>query len=261
MPSRRADPRARSRGNRGRPPRSASLSVAGRHSVLEAIEAGRAREIVVDPSHRAAAGDVVTAAEAAGVPVRLSDATGGEPDGVVARLFAPAAITERELAHRDYSEDAVVVVLDGITDPQNLGAAARSAEAAGAALLVTRDHRSAPTTSAAVRASAGALLHLPVARIANIPRALSRLQEAGFTVVGLDAHATQTIYDAPAPEGRIVLAIGAEDRGLSRLVRERCDELRSLPMRGSVASLNASAALAAALFGFVLPSRSPRSGR
>jgi 23S rRNA (guanosine2251-2'-O)-methyltransferase len=237
------------------------VSVAGRHSVLEAIEAGRAREIVVDPSHRAAARDVVTAAEAAGVPVRLSDATAGEPDGVVARLFALPALTERELAHRDYSDDALVVVLDGITDPQNLGAAARSAEAAGAELLLMRDRRSAPTTAAAVRASAGALLHLPFARVANIPRALSRLQELGFAVVGLDEHATRTIYDAPAPEGRIVLAVGAEDRGLSRLVRERCDELRSLPMRGRVASLNASAALAAALFGFVLPSRPPRSGR
>ncbi|MFL5736825.1 MAG: 23S rRNA (guanosine(2251)-2'-O)-methyltransferase RlmB [Actinomycetota bacterium] len=210
---------------------------------------------MVDPSQRAATRDVVTAAEAAGVPVRISDATASEPDGVLARLSALPELTERDLAQRTYAEDAVVVVLDGITDPQNLGAAARSAEAAGAEVLVTRDRRAAPMTAATVRASAGALVHLPVARVANIPRALARLQEVGFTVVGLEGNAPRSIYDAPAPDGRIAIVVGAEDRGLSRLVRERCDELRSLPMRGRVASLNASAALAAALFGFVLPSR------
>jgi 23S rRNA (guanosine2251-2'-O)-methyltransferase len=216
---------------------------------------------VVDPSHRGAARDVVQAAEASGIPVRISDATAAEPDGVVARLSALPELTERDLAQRTYADDAVVVVLDGITDPQNLGAAARSAEAAGAEALVTRDRRAAPLTAAAVRASAGALVHLPVARVANIPRALGRLQEVGFTVVGLEENAPRSIYGAPPPDGRIAIVVGAEDRGLSRLVRERCDELRSLPMRGRVASLNASAALAAALFGFVLPSRSQASER
>jgi 23S rRNA (guanosine2251-2'-O)-methyltransferase len=216
---------------------------------------------VVDPSHRAAAPDVLAAAEAAGVPVRISDAPAAEPDGVVARLSALPELTERDLAQRTYADDALVVVLDGITDPQNLGAAARSAEAAGAEVLVTRDRRAAPMTTAAVRASAGALVHLPVARVANIPRALGRLQEVGFTVVGLDGRAPRSIYDAPAPDGRIAIVVGAEDKGLSRLVRERCDEVRSLPMRGRVASLNASAALAAALFGFVLSSRPRGSER
>jgi len=152
-------------------------------------------------------------------------------------------------------DDALVVVLDGITDPQNFGAAARSAEAAGGSMLVTRIRRAADVTPAAIRASAGALLHLPHARVANIPRALDRLQGVGFTVVGLDGDASSTIFDDPCPEGRVALVVGSEGEGMSRLVRERCDVLVSLPMRGRVGSLNASASLAAALYGYVLPSR------
>ena len=107
---------------------------------------------------------------------------------------------ERDLATFAFEDDALVVVLDGITDPQNLGAAARSAEAAGAAMLVTRTRRAADVTPAAVRASAGALVHLPHARVANIARAIERLQEAGFWVVGLDERADSTVYDEPCPE-------------------------------------------------------------
>lgn len=238
--------------------------VTGKHAVLEAIAGGRAREVVVDAGARA--DDILAAAGAAGVPVRSARGVAHRPargdregaDGVSGRVELLPELSERDIAQRSFAEDAIVVVLDGITDPQNLGAAARSAEAAGAALLVTRQRRAAPVTPAAVRASAGALLHLPLARVANIPRALERLQAAGFTAIGLDERAPGTIYDAPAPEGRIALVVGAEDRGLSRLVAERCDELRALPMRGRVVSLNASAALSAALFGFVLPARGGR---
>jgi len=230
-----------------------AIVVTGKRSVLEAIASGRARGIVVDDAERASAREVVAAAEAAGVPVRAGDVQ--DPDGVLARVSLPRELSESDLARRVYGEDALVVVLDGITDPQNLGASARSAEAAGAELMVTRERRAAPTTSAAVRASAGALLHLPLARVANIPRALDRLKNSGFIVIGLDERAERSIYEAPAPEERLALVIGAEGRGLSRLVAERCDDLRSLPMRGRVSSLNASAALAAGLFGFVVPSR------
>jgi 23S rRNA (guanosine2251-2'-O)-methyltransferase len=106
-----------------------------------------------------------------------------------------------------------------------------------------------------VRASAGALLHLPHARVANIARALGRLQDAGFAVIGLDADAPRTIYDEPCPEGRVALVVGSEGEGMSRLVRERCDLLVALPLTGRVGSLNASASLAAALYGYVLPAR------
>jgi len=164
-------------------------------------------------------------------------------------------LSERDLASFPFDDDALVVVLDGITDPQNLGASARTAEAAGAAVLVSRVHRAADVTAAAIRASAGALLHLPHARVANIPRALGRLQDAGFSVVGLDDDADPSIFDEPCPIGRIAIVIGSESEGMSRLVRERCDVIVRLPMHGNVGSLNASASRAAALYGFVLPSR------
>ena len=168
---------------------------------------------------------------------------------------SPRAIGERELAAFPFGPDDLVVVLDGITDPQNLGAAARSAEAAGATMLVTRTRRAADVTPAAIRASAGALMHLTHARIANIARGLERLKDAGFTVVGLDEHADRTVYEAEPPEGRVAVVLGSEGEGLGRLTRAACDLLVRLPMRGRVGSLNASASLSAALYAFVLPRR------
>jgi 23S rRNA (guanosine2251-2'-O)-methyltransferase len=164
----------------------------------------------------------------------------------------PAELDQRGLASSSFDRDAMVVVLDGITDPQNLGACARSAEAAGAAMLVTRRRRAAPLSPGALRASAGALFHLPVARVANVTRALQTLQERGFHVIGLDHRARTDIHSAPSPPRPVALVVGAEDVGLSRLVRESCDELVAIPMAGRTSSLNASAALAVALFGYVL---------
>lgn len=178
-----------------------------------------------------------------------------EHRGVVARVQAPSTMGERELAQRAFEDDALVVVLDGIEDPQNLGAAARAAEAAGASALVSRLRRSADVTEAAIRSSAGALLHLPHARVANLPRALDRLKDAGFTVAGLDERAERSVYDQPAPAGRLAVVLGSEGEGMARLTREACDVLVSLPMRGKVGSLNAAASLAAVLYAWVLPSR------
>jgi 23S rRNA (guanosine2251-2'-O)-methyltransferase len=127
-------------------------------------------------------------------------------------------------------------------------------------MLITRTRRSAPVTPAAVRASAGALSHLPHARVANLTRAIERLHDAGFTVAGLDERADDTIYDRPCPDGRLALVVGSEGAGMSRLVREHCDLLVSLPMRGKVGSLNAAASLAAVLYGWVVASPHRRNG-
>jgi len=176
----------------GRAPSVPAHVVGGRRAVLEAIRAGAAREVLVARGSRSTPGlrDVLAAAAEAGTKVREVereelDRLAPDHQGVAARVRIPGPIGERELAAWPFADDALVVVLDGVTDPQNLGAAARSAEAAGASMLVTRTRRAADVTPAAVRASAGALLHLPHARVANIPRALERLQGAGFTVVGL----------------------------------------------------------------------------
>jgi 23S rRNA (guanosine2251-2'-O)-methyltransferase len=183
------------------------------------------------------------------------DALARDHHGVAALVRMPDAIGERELALRGYGPDDLIVVLDGIEDPQNLGAAARSAEAAGACLLVTRTRRAAAVTPAAVRASSGALLHLPLARVANVPRALERLKGAGFFVLGLDERSPIGVFEAESPDGRVAVVVGSEGEGLSRLTRQACDLLVALPMRGRVGSLNASAALAALLYALVLPRR------
>ena len=241
--------------------------LAGRRAVTEAIRTGTATEILVAPGARRTQGlqEVLAAADAANVGVREVsraelDALSDDHRGVVARVRRTGTppIGERELGSYPFADDAVVVVLDGVEDPQNLGAAARSAEAAGAAMLVTRTRRAAPPSPSAVRASAGALLHVPLARVANIARAIDRLQDAGFDAIGLDAAAERTVYDDPCPEGRVAIVLGSEGSGLSRLVRERCDALVALPMMGRVDSLNVAASLAAVLYAYVVPSRPPR---
>ena len=236
--------------------------VSGRRAVLEAVRARAAEEVLVALGAHATEGlrDVLAAAEETSVRVREVDRAeldrlATDHRGVVARVRLPKTIGERELAEWPFGQDDVVVVLDGITDPQNLGAAARSAEAAGATMLVTRTKRSADVTDAAIRASAGALLHLPHARVANIARALGRLRDAGFTIVGLDERAERTVYEEEPPDGRVAIALGSEGEGLARLTREACDVLVRLPMFGRVGSLNASASLAAALYAFVVPGR------
>lgn len=239
-----------------------SLVVAGRRAVLEAVRAGLATEVLVARGARSTAAlrDVLQASRRAGVTAREVDrseldALARDHHGVAARARMREPVGERELATREYGPQDLVVVLDGIEDPQNLGAAARSAEAAGATLLVLRTHRAAAVTAAAIRASAGALLHLPVARVANVPRALERLKEAGFVVIGLDETSPVGVFGAESPDGRVAVVVGSEGQGLSRLTRRTCDLLVALPMRGRVGSLNASAALAALLYAFVLPHR------
>jgi 23S rRNA (guanosine2251-2'-O)-methyltransferase len=235
-------------------------AVGGRRAAREAVRAGLARSVLVVRGSARTQGlqALLAAAEEAGVGVRWVERTEidrlglREHQGVAALTGPGREMDERDLSTFDFPADALAVMLDGIMDPQNLGACARSAEAAGASLLITRKRRAAPSTPSAVRASAGALLHLPTARVANLPRALERLSERRFTVVGLDHRAEVSIHDGPPPARPLTLVIGSEGEGLSRLVRESCDQLVSIPIVGRTASLNASAALAVALFGYAL---------
>jgi 23S rRNA (guanosine2251-2'-O)-methyltransferase len=240
------------------------LWVCDRRAVAEAIRAGMALEVRVGPGARSMRElrGLLEGAEREGVRVRTTSARELEAldprhQGVAAVVRRPELLSERALSEpgRFGSED-VVVVLDGVVDPQNVGAAARAAEGAGCALLVVRERRAAGITPGAIRASAGALLMLSVASVPNLSRALERLKDNGFFVVGLDGEAEASVYDEPCPEGRVALVVGSEGEGLSRLVGEHCDLLVRLPMRGALSSLNASAALAAALWSYLLPSRS-----
>jgi len=144
-------------------------------------------------------------------------------------------------------DDGIVVACDQITDPHNLGAIIRSAAAFGAYGVVIPNRRSAKMTAAAWKASAGAAARLPVAQVVNLNRALEQFTDAGFTIIGL-AGQGETLISEVHPEGPVVLVVGSESDGLSRLVKEHCDELVRIPITDEVESLNASVATAIALY-------------
>jgi 23S rRNA (guanosine2251-2'-O)-methyltransferase len=145
--------------------------------------------------------------------------------------------------------DALVIALDQIQDPHNLGAIVRTAEVAGAAGVVIPERRSAEITPAVAKASAGAVEHLPVARVRNIADWLAEAKEAGAWVYGASADGIP--YDQPDYRGKVVLVLGSEGRGLRPRVAEACDELIALPMRGKIESLNVSAAAASLIYGIL----------
>lgn len=150
-------------------------------------------------------------------------------------------------------EDALVVVLDQIQDPRNLGAVARVAECAGATGIVLPERRSAEVTPAACKTAAGAVEHLPVAQVRNVADFLDEAKKVGAWVYGADAEA-ETAYDEPDYRGRVVLVLGSEGKGMRPRVADHCDQLIALPVLGQVESLNVSTAAAALLYG-ILQSR------
>jgi 23S rRNA (guanosine2251-2'-O)-methyltransferase len=167
----------------------------------------------------------------------------GAPQGVVA-IAAPVPAADLDDLLADPS--AFLVALDGVTDPQNLGAVMRSAETAGATGMVLATHRAVGLTPAVAKAAAGALEHLPVAFVSGVPGALERARRAGVWCAGLDANGDQSLFDLSVADAPLVIVLGAEGRGLSRLARARCDVIASIPMHGHIESLNVSAAAAVA---------------
>ncbi len=186
-----------------------------------------------------------------GVVVRRADraaldraAGGAGHQGVVARL-AVRAYREEEEALEGTVGDRFLLVLDGVQDPQNLGAVLRVAEGAGAGVVLP-ERRSAPLSETVSRSSAGAVERVPVYRAGNLRRFIDQLKNEGFRVIGLDSTG-RSLYEVDLT-GDLALVLGGEGQGMRRLVREGCDELASLPMRGKLASLNVSAAAAAAAY-------------
>ena len=223
-------------------------TIYGVRPVIEALRGGRRKVLeVLDATGNA---QVAQAAKAAGVPVqnvsqqRVAElAAGGVHQGIVARV-APYPYVELE----DLLSTPVplVVVLDGVTDPHNLGAVLRVAEAAGASGVVIPKDRAAGVTAAAVKASAGASEHVPVARVTNLRRAVDQMQRAGLWVYAAEVRGTPYgDLDLTGPTG---LVLGSEGRGVRRLVREGCDGAISIPMLGAVGSLNVSVAAALLLY-------------
>ncbi|MFL6099017.1 MAG: 23S rRNA (guanosine(2251)-2'-O)-methyltransferase RlmB [Actinomycetales bacterium] len=234
--------------------------VFGRNAVVEALRAGVpimtmyvANRIDTDDRVR----EALKTAAAQGFPLlevqrleldRLSD------DGVHQGLAIQ--VPAYEYAHPDdvlaaaaeHDEAALVVALDGVTDPRNLGAVVRSAGAFGAHGVVVPERRSAGMTAAAWKVSAGAAARVPVARVANLTRALESFKEAGCFVVGLDAGGELDLPLLDIVHEPLVLVVGSEGRGLSRLVRDTCDLVVSIPMSASTESLNAGVAAGVALY-------------
>ena len=226
-------------------------AIPGRGPVAEALKAGRPlREVAVDQRGGPEIDTIAEVARGAGIAVRRVDraALDDLAGGVLHQGVVGLADSYRYASLADLSDTDLVVVLDGITDPQNLGAIARSAEAAGAGALVIRERRGASVTPAAEKAAAGALAWLPVVMVPNITRALEDLAQRGFWSVGLAGGTETAVWDATLLDGPVAVVIGAEGSGLSRLVAERVDLLVQIPMAGRMTSLNASAAAAVALF-------------
>jgi 23S rRNA (guanosine2251-2'-O)-methyltransferase len=228
--------------------------LAGIHPVREALRAERALDkvLIAKGSAGPRIQEIVDLCRALQVPVRfepreaLDRATKGVThQGVVGFGAAHKYVELGSVASRD--DARLLVVLDGVEDPHNLGAIVRTAHAAGANALVVGERRSAPLTETVSRAAAGALEYLPVARVTNISRALEELKQAGFWIYGLDERG-DTPYDKVDFAARTVLVLGGEGGGLHENVKKHCDLLLYIPMAGAVSSLNVSVAAGVVLF-------------
>jgi 23S rRNA (guanosine2251-2'-O)-methyltransferase len=222
------------------------LLLAGRRRVREVLLAAE-----MDPAE--IIDDIVELARDTKVPVREisrrsfdSEARTQAAQGVLARCAPLKEFDLEDLAGR---AGAFLVVLDGVTDPQNLGALMRTAECAGVTGIVLPRHRAVHVTPTVTKAAAGAIEHLPMALVGGVPAALAKLQRQEVVTIGLDASGPTSVFELPLdPDMRVALVLGAEGQGLSRLVRQRVDLLASIPMRGQLNSLNVAMAGAVACF-------------
>jgi 23S rRNA (guanosine2251-2'-O)-methyltransferase len=227
--------------------------VYGLNTVAEALRAGRVRRLKVGVRADARISQLLALAAERGVPVIRVDtelldreSRRGVHQGVVAELLAPRQYGLADLV-REAAGPPLLVVLDGVEDPHNVGAVLRSVDAAGGHGLVRQTRRAAALDAVAGKASAGAIAHVPVADVVNIARAIEELKELGVWTVGLSGDAPRT-YDAIDLTVPVALVLGNEGTGLRRLVRERCDLLAAIPMAGHVDSLNVSVAAGIMLF-------------
>jgi 23S rRNA (guanosine2251-2'-O)-methyltransferase len=232
----------------------------GIHAVREALEAGRAFDRIVIARGRqdTRVEEIVRLARGRNISVRFENrghlhrlADSKDHQGIVALAAARAAATLEDIlsaANADADgRNGLLVLLDGVEDPHNLGAIIRTALAAGAHGVVIPERRAAGLTDTVARASAGALAHLPVAKVTNLVRTMEELKEAGYWLIGLDegAEKSYTQADYTSPVG---IVLGGEGQGLHELTRKRCDFLVSLPTSGPVKSLNVSVAAGIVLF-------------
>jgi 23S rRNA (guanosine2251-2'-O)-methyltransferase len=225
--------------------------LSGIHPVVEALRAGNPLERIVIA--QGAGGprlqEIIDLARQAKIPVRF------EPRSSLDRLAGSAAHqgvvglgAARKYADLDsVAGSQMLVVLDGVEDPHNLGAIVRTAHAAGAGAVIIPERRAAGVTDVVAKAAAGALEHLPIVRVTNVNRALEDLKERGMWIYGLDERGTES-YDQIDYAAKSVLVLGGEGKGLHEQVRKHCDVLVRIPMAGQISSLNVSVAAGVVLF-------------
>ncbi len=224
------------------------MVIYGINPVLEALQSSTSRVeriVVARGKHSGRIQDVIDQARSVGIAVHfepiesLHRRAGGKGHQMV--LAEIAEITFRSLDSILAEKPDRLLVLDGVEDPRNLGAVLRTAEAAGIHSILLPQRHTSGVTPTVVKTSAGAALHVKIAKIGNVAETLKRLKEEGFWTVGLDMQGTEGLGHVD-PTSKLVLVVGGEDRGLRRLVRENCDFLVRLPMKGQVSSLNLSVA-------------------
>jgi len=234
--------------------------VEGRHAVRELLMAGtrRTREVVMSGEMDAAPilDDIIDLADEQKVTLRqvprgrfdsMARTEGAQGVLALAEPLRPVALADLLVDDIDGTRP-FLLLLDGITDPGNLGAILRTAECAGVSGVVLPRHRSAHVTPTVAKAAAGAIEHLRMTLVAGLPAAMVTMREAGVWTVGLDASGDRLIHDLPVADEPVALVLGAEGPGLSRLVRARCDTVAAIPLQGVLDSLNVSTAAAVACF-------------
>jgi len=228
--------------------------ICGVHAVYEALASDRLpieRIHIARESRSAKLKEILDLARDRGVPVRWEErliidrmADGAVHQGIIA-ISAAMSYADFEVLFQP--DKPLVVLLDGVEDPHNLGAVMRTAEACNASGVVVPERHSAPLSATVVKASAGASAYIPVVRVKNLVNAIDEMKERGLWVVGVDPAGSKdwTAFDYKGP---VAVVLGGEHRGLRRLVRERCDVLVRLPMLGKIASLNISVAAGVVLY-------------
>lgn len=227
-------------------------NIAGIHPVLAALKSGQPidRVSIAKGAGGPRLQEIIDLCRERKVPVRFETrealdraGRGAVHQGVMAVVAASPYQSLEDVAERA----KMLVILDGVEDPHNLGAIIRSAHAAGADAVVIPDRRAAPVTEVAAKAAAGALAHLPVVKVGNLNQTLEKLKKQGYWIYGMDERGTES-YDTVSYNEPAALVVGAEGRGLHDLVARHCDVLVRIPMAGQIASLNVSVATGVALF-------------
>ena len=250
-----AEKKAAPRTRTGRSERPKGEIVSGRNAVLEALRASvPATELIVarsiDVDDRVA--ESLQLALHHQLPIREVhraelEGINANSQGIILAIKPYQYSSFQEIAERA-NHPILIVALDGVTDPRNLGAIVRSAAAFGAAGVVMTERRAAAMTASAWKSSAGAAARLPVAQVTNMARTIEDAKKLGCFVIGLDGESDQTLSGMKVAKENVMIVVGSEGKGLSRLVREKCDLVVSIPMRATTESLNASVATSIALF-------------